>query len=322
MYSYTAYGLGIASAVPLPELIPAADVRPDVVIRRGRIGDARVTSTLIQNCAFITADEACFFWEQVGAFLVRHGQEIIVEPVPGVEEQLVRLALLGTVLSVLLHQRGLLVLHASAVAVQGSAVAFLGAKGQGKSTTAATLYGRGHRLVADDVVALDLSATDGPLVLPGFPQFKLLPDAAAWSLGDDPAHLPRVASVVEKHARPARDRFVEHPLPLRCVYLLADGPAPVLKRLQPHAAISPLIAHSFVARFGKQVLHGVGAAAHLRQCTQLLTQVPLYRLERPISLPSLPAMARLVEEQVGQGVAIGQPGGATLVPTGVSSRHW
>src|SRR5690606_16473868 len=83
------------------------------------------------------------------------------------------LPLFGPVMACLLHRQGLLVLHGSAVVIDGEAHAFLGDKGSGKSTTAAALIAAGLPLVADDVVALD-RLEDGRLaVRAAFPAMKL-----------------------------------------------------------------------------------------------------------------------------------------------------
>lgn len=300
MHKYTAYSLGICSALPLPELQPA-DLEVDVVIQIGKL-DASPLNTDTASDFQITFQEAYLFWKEVGTFLVRDGKEIIVDPLPGVEEQIVRLPLLGAVLAVLLHQRGFLVLHASAVAINGGVVAFIGEKGWGKSTMAATLYARGHELMADDVVALDFGSTN-PRVFPGFPQLKLWPEAAS-TLGDDPRTLPQIHSRVEKRARRATDRFAQEALPLRRIYVLAGGPNPAIKVLQPQDAILQLISNSYMARFGKQLLQGVGACLHLRQCTSLIKDVPIYRLERPHSLPLLPTIAQIVEEDLASNIPL------------------
>ena len=47
-------------------------------------------------------------------------------------------------------------LHASAVELDGSAMAFVGNSGQGKSTMATLMCARGARLVTDDVLSVDL----------------------------------------------------------------------------------------------------------------------------------------------------------------------
>jgi hypothetical protein len=126
VHLYHAYGLGIHSAVPLPELVAVGELEVDVVIQLGRIRSSPLATFGTGRNFHIAEGEAYLFWDQVGTFLVRSGREIIIEPSPGVEERLLRLPLLGTVFAILLYQRGALVLHSSAVSVNGVAIAFLG----------------------------------------------------------------------------------------------------------------------------------------------------------------------------------------------------
>jgi hypothetical protein len=186
-------------------------------------------------------------------------------------------------------------LHASAVVIDGEAIAFLGAKGQGKSTTAAAVYARGHALLADDIVALDTRHAEGPMVLPGFPLMKLWPESAASALGDDPERLPRLAPDYDKRARGITERFANRPVPLKCIYTLDDGIAPAVKSLAPSQAMVPLIAHSYAARFGRRLLIGATATAHFLDCARLLEWVPVYKLERPRALEQLPTLAQVIE---------------------------
>jgi energy-coupling factor transporter ATP-binding protein EcfA2 len=298
MYFYNAYGLGIHSAFSLPELVTASPIKADVVIQLGKV-DRSLSEISMRGYLFhMSAESAYFFWEHLGTFLVRDGKEIIVDPLPGVEECLVRLPIVGMAMAVLLHQRGYLTLHASAVAINGGVVAFMGRKGQGKSTIAATLYGRGHHMIADDMIALDLDETGCPMVLPGFPQFKLWPDAAVAALGDDPEVLPRLFSGYEKRARHAVDRFSHRPLPLKRIYLISEGPALEIKPLQPQEAIIQLINQSYIARVAHPLIQGVGACSHFLQCTSLIKSTPVYRLKRPNSLPMLSVIAQLLEKHL------------------------
>lgn len=297
MYNYNAYNLGISSALPLPELQTSAEAGADVVILLGNVDWSPPPRATCEEepCFEVRSDNAYLSWAQLGRFRVRDGTEIVIDPNPGVEERMLRLPLLGTILAVLLHQRGHLVLHASAAAIDGETVIFLGNKGRGKSTMAAALYGRGHYLIADDVVSITVD-NGRPMVIPGFPQFKLYPEAVAASLGDDHRFLPELADGYEKRGRRVTDRFARQPVPLKSIYVLGLGPESTLKLLDPQAALLTLIANSYMARFGKQLLHGPEASTHLRQCTALLAQIPIYRLERPDSLALLPSVAQLVEE--------------------------
>lgn len=308
MFSYHAYGLVIHSALPLPELEPSRAARADVVIRIQDIARRPVQADQTGGAFEITPQEAYMCWEHVGAFLVRNGNEITVDPLPSTEERLVRLPLLGVVLAMLLHQREQFVLHASAVAVRGQAVIFLGRKRQGKSTMAATLYARGHMMVADDIVAVGVDAARAAVVFPGFPQFKLWPEAVASSLGDDPQALPVLATGTEKRARTVVERFALHPLPLRAIYLLETGAVIRANALSPQAALVQLMTHTYIARFGRQLLQGNHAAHHLQQCARLIRHVPIYALERPHALERLPDVAQFIEatlcgERAGAAVA-------------------
>jgi hypothetical protein len=299
VYNYRAYNLGLNSALLLPELQTSAEVEADVLIRLGHIDwSPPATSPTGDLCFAISPGEAHFFWAQLGKFRVRGGNEIIVDPCAGVEERLLRLPLLGTVLAVLLHQRRWLVLHASAVAISGEALIFIGNKEHGKSTLAATLYGRGHHLIADDVVAVSVDDLGRPIVMPGFPQFKLYPEALLSSLGDDHTLLPQLAEGYEKRGRRVTDRFTQQPLPLKGVYALARGPVLRLKPLASRTALLSLIANSYMARFGSQLLQGEEAAAHLHQCARVVSKVAICRLERPCALPLLPAVAQMIEEHM------------------------
>lgn len=302
MYSYVAYGLGIHCAFPLPELVVVDRNEADVNISLGKIGRSIPERDHRESYFQMTPEEAYLFWKQVGEFLALNGNEIIVDPSPGVAEQLIRLPLLGMVLGAVLQQRRFLALHASAVAVNGDAVAFLGRKGRGKSTIAAALYTRGHNLVADDLVAVDFDRLDSPIVLPGFPQLKLMPEAAATVLGNNLENLPRLATGFEKRGFQDFSAFCPGPLPLRRIYLLCDHHVQRIERVQRQEALVNLVSQSYTARVFRQFLQGSEARLHFLQCSELATKVPVSVLKRPNSLSLLPDLAQLVEEDLASEV--------------------
>jgi hypothetical protein len=297
MFSYSAYGLGIHSALPLPELVPC-EAGEDAVVRLGKVD--RLPSSLDERGYgfWATAQEACHFLAHTGAFLARAGREIIVDPASGVEERALRLVILGPALGLLLHQRGRLVLHASAVEVGGTAVAFMGASGWGKSTSAALMHSRGHGMVADDITVIDLDQ-DCPTVFPGFPQLKLWPEAV-MSLGETPETLPRLHPLFEKRARRITREFSQSPLPLRCIYVLAGGTDLAIEPLQPQEALRELIRHWYGSRYGVELVRPIGLSPLFLQCASLANRATVYRLTRPYSLETLPDIARLLEEHLAR----------------------
>src|SRR4029077_10951164 len=62
--------------------------------------------------------------------------------------------LLGPVIAFVLRLRGVICLHASAVIVDGRAIALFGLAGAGKSTTVAACALRGFSVLSDDVAVL------------------------------------------------------------------------------------------------------------------------------------------------------------------------
>jgi hypothetical protein len=343
MYRYRAYGLGIASALPLPELIAddgdgQSARRPDVILRLDAVADApRLTSDLPdESCGRVTPDEICMTFRRVGSIAVRAGHEIVIDPVPDLDEALCRLFVLGPALGALLHQRGFLVLHASSVVIDRQCVAFVGEKGQGKSTMAGTLNRRGHPLFADDMVAVALRPIpplhfktnpmpaprplgegaplpplplgegrgEGdhqvrPLAYPGFPQLKLWPEAAA-QIGADPESLPRLGLAFEKRACAARDRFYADPVELSRVFVLEDGDSESIQPLPPQQAFMNLVRHSYAL----PVLEKSGSRkAHFQQAIELARLIPVQALVRRRKLELLAEVAAMVEREISRSEA-------------------
>ena len=292
-YAGRAYGLTIHSALTLPELSPADPAAPaDLTITFGSVPDLPAYSGS-GTTAYPYPTDVRLGFKDAGKYAVRAGREIVLDPRPGVDERVLRLYLLGPALALALHQRGWLVLHASAVALGGQAVGFLGAPKEGKSTLAAALRQRGPDLVTDDVVAVAVPperAAGEPLwVYPGFPQIKLWPEAVA-GLGEDPAALPELRPNLSKLAHRLAGGFHAAPLPLGRLYVLAEGPAIAVEALDRQAQLVELVRHSYVVR----ALPKLDAATHLRQCAAVLHAVPVLRLARPRDLSQLAAVAEAV----------------------------
>jgi hypothetical protein len=230
---------------------------------------------------------------------VEDGRTIRADLRADAPDGIVRLPLLGAVLAVLLHQRGFLVLHGSAIAIADRAVVFVGGKGAGKSTMAAALFARGHRLIADDVVAVDCASAGGPKLVPGYPQLKLS-EAAALAVLSEPADaLPRIHQWSQKRCRPVgEDGFVTGSRRPARICTLVRGDACRSMALAPQEALLTLLQQSYLARFGNDVLHGAAAGVHLRQCVALAAHAPVRRLEVPGNLQDLDRVAHLIEEDL------------------------
>jgi hypothetical protein len=162
--------------------------------------------------------------------------------------------LVGPVLGLLLRLRGVVCLHASAVALEEQAVVFVGAEGAGKSTTAAAFAREGFAVLADDIVALE--ERDGIFhVLPAYPRVNLWPNSVELLYGSRDA-LPQIMPDWEKRClelgRNEATRFEERTLPIGAIYLL-DGSktnqAESAQSLSPQAAMMALVANTYATNF-------------------------------------------------------------------------
>jgi hypothetical protein len=305
-YSYWAYGINIESEVLLADLMKG-DSPPDAAIRYGEVANSPAFKSLPGNsqvfarpgCRIVAAPGTmCISWEKVGTFLVDGGTEIIVEPEANVPSEDLEPFLTGPVLSVLLHQRGLFVLHASAVVIDGAAVAFLGAKGDGKSTLAAHLQVRGHRLIGDDIVPVDLRDNRAAIVS-GFPRIKLYNDSIT-AVGHEPSNFPFIHRFVEKRSFQYAGTFSTDPVPLHSLYILCEGDKVCLERLGHASTFIEITRHTYMNRY----LNALGGESdHFDHCRRLIQKLPVWKLNRPRDFSAMDQVCGLLENNVRKNVS-------------------
>jgi hypothetical protein len=291
MYSYSAYGLIIKCAVPLPDLVES-DGPADVVMRFGKVA---LTDAPQPNSDFrmhFKGGRAYISYRGLGSCEVIHGREIIGDPEKNLDENVVSILALGPGMSMLLHQRGFLTLHASCVKIGETAVAFMGSSGSGKSTIAAAMHVRGHGVVSDDVTVIDNFGPE-PAAYPGYPGLHLLPDMANLFRDrlDEPTRIDAEDLKAKFLVHPG---FPRSPAPIKRIYLVSDGPNVEMSGLSGHKAVYELINNSYWIR----LTHDFRPASYFLQCARLCAQIPIMRLTRPRTGSALPELAKLVEDDL------------------------
>lgn len=292
------HGLEIASRLALPELAPGGG-EPDVEVRVGDV--PRALSHVTGSGLHWQAATGEFLFHVVGVarYHVVDGRRIVVEPAEADDDKSadIRLYLLGTAMGALLHQRGLLALHASAVATPTGTWAFTGHSGAGKSTLAAWLQQRqGWPSLSDDVIVLDDSGSE-PRLQPGPPRVKLWRDALeAMSIAQD--GLTRDLMRFDKFHLTTDPASFHSPLPFRALVLIEaaeTGETASLTPLRGRDALAVIMASVYRPEL----------AAWLRQpgdlflqCSRLARQIVVYRFRRPRSLENFdealqPLLARI-----------------------------
>ncbi|MEI2619587.1 MAG: hypothetical protein V9G09_02470 [Candidatus Nanopelagicales bacterium] len=292
-FCYSAYGFTLMSAFPLPELL-AGEGKADISIEIGRCRGIASHDYSPILCASASPNQVHLTWGKVGDLLIEDGRRIIVLPHPDTDEDALRLFILGAGLGVLLHQRGLLVLHASGVVIHDRVVGFIGAKGCGKSTTAAILHQRGHALVSDELLVVDFDSQDRPLIMPGPSQIRLWSDALVYT-GRDPDSTARVRSGIDKFNVNA---LIVAPkaLPLGSLYLLDAEGAFCIEPVFSGDRFLSIIPHLYVSRFGTPFFQSTNPAYSFKQLNLLLKQVNVKRLFRRRDLSQSLSIARLIEQ--------------------------
>jgi hypothetical protein len=300
-YRYRAYGLEIQAYCALPGLIGSEQGEPDVLVRRGRVDvPERETEQEQRRKAWVRDDEVIVRWKKVGSILVREGREIIVDPEVGIDERIPGVLVVGTAIGILLHQRGLLTLHASAVAVDGGAVAFAGGKGAGKSTTASAFCERGYRFMADDIAALEVGGEGDIRLLPGGPGTKLTKAAASALRVNETERAVTRDERLTKQYHDLDGNFEREILPLRRIYILdhaGEGSVrPVVEVVRGREAIMELMTHSYALRFIGAQENGSNS---LEQAAKVAQRVPVSRLRRTPDLTMLANIVECVENDLG-----------------------
>ena len=87
-------------------------------------------------------------------------QQVTFYRAPTAPPDLIAILVAGSIVAYLLSADGSLVLHASAVEVDGKALAFVGQSGQGKTTMATLLCAAGYPFVADDLLPVQRSGDE------------------------------------------------------------------------------------------------------------------------------------------------------------------
>jgi hypothetical protein len=291
MHTTVAYGLVVQSDLLL--LPPVSDAPVvDVVVRYGALDPLEHLP--------VCGDRVLLQLPLDLRILIRHGCEVVVDAPLNFDPVVLRAYILGTAMAFILRQRGLLVLHASCVAREDRAIAFLGGSGWGKSTLASAFHQQGYRLITDDVMALRLE-TDILQVVPSFPEVKLLPDAMA-AVGAGKDAIPMLQPLSHKQIQRLESRFALGPVPLKQIFILRAGEVNQIQSVPKAQSFSELIQHT---RAAKMLHDETCKIQHFHQCSRLVKNVPMAYLHRPRSLDGLPQLIEFIESYLKSQDCVG-----------------
>lgn len=200
--------------------------------------------------------------------------------------ELLPILLAGTASAFVLALRGETVLHASAVAIGSSALAFVGQSGRGKSTLAALLCVDGAELVTDDVLTVDPGP---PVTCVGGAAEVRLRSAAAVIAQTQPERPTRLTA-------DERLAFTPTPAPLRALSLSAIViPSPSrtaieveVERVPPSDALFALLSFPRVHGW----LRPDVLSRDFTRLSQIVNHIPVLSVTIPWGPPFSPDVAK------------------------------
>jgi hypothetical protein len=307
--THQAYDLIIHSVIPLPDLPspsgPSSAPGAPVVIRRAPVPRLPRPYDALGRCVCTHADGrmALFSWpERRCWFRVADGCEIVIDAEAHAGDATLRLFIMGIGLAAILHQRGRLVLQASAVLIRQRAIAFVGASGYGKATMAAALRARGHDTLAEEVIAIANDDRGRVTLAQGGADLRLWPGSAAW-LGLDGEPPPCLQPDPGPHGPRPASRPPVAPRTLAAIIVLADGERLALTEPSPPQAFLDLVRSSFCGHMPACS----GSVAHLQTCGEVIRRIPVRTLSRPFTFAHLAAAAAAIDAWVRDGLESPRP---------------
>lgn len=228
----------------------------------------------------------------VGGYRVSaDGLEVTCFPEHGVSDWWWQRALANQVLPLAATVRGLEVLHAGAVAIDGRAIALVGHPGAGKSSTTLNLILQGATFFTDDALAIERNA-GAILAHPGagvsnFPRTEreLMRDEAG-RLGDIVGGEDAFKALLAIEREPT-------PLPLGGLYFLRRGQPGAEARIEPVEKPDPtlLLGSTYVL----SVRSPERLANQLDLCASIAARVPIFDLLIPATVPARDSAAAVLE---------------------------
>lgn len=260
---YRFFDFLIESNIPLPELPEVetgiasisfhllAESLPNQQIdwfHHWRLPDGEITI----SCARDDCDYYLRFPE-LADFKIEDGcNDIHCNPCAGISDSMVRHLLLDQVVPRVASHHGEIVLHASAVVMNDTAIVFLGETGRGKSTLAASFHMNGYPLLTDDCLLLRQEGSD-VIGIPSYAGARLWADsydAVADEKQVSPgtiSYSPKKQIILNKNVQIDNDK-----MPIRAIFTLSSKNRTInsekikIEKITGAEIIIDLTTHSFV----------------------------------------------------------------------------
>jgi hypothetical protein len=283
--AYEAYGLYIGSQIDLPELRAIdekCENQVDIKIDLKKIYKDDAIKKLSKKAINVEKESIDVGIPRVGFLRIKSGEKITIDSKSKESSDLPRVFATGVGMAIALYQRGCLVLHSSAVSINGEIAIFLGAKGAGKSTMATLLSKNGHHIFTDDI--LRLSFENGSIKMYRGPKAIKLRKDSLEALKKSIKKFEKINGIKSKVLATTRCNKPERIYDTAKVFVLSDGSTVSIDKMKRKKALGCIIKNSFIPN--KLHVYNETMDRHIRQCKKVVENFPVYTLSRPMSYSS------------------------------------
>jgi hypothetical protein len=305
LYWYDIYGIRLSSEIQLsfPEskATQAADVSviaasPDFFQKATLSAVVEANPTRWYKYAQLDNGHSYLRWDDLFEFLIdAEGSRIWCGWLGAASLESLQVYLLGHALSFALVKQGYEPLHATAVVIDGQAIAFMGSSGFGKSSLAAAFLADGGRLLTDDMLLLR-SSDQGYEAQPGPRRIKLFPEMARRFFAGTAGAVPMNSETTKLVMPLSTDRSHYGSAPLRALYVL--GPPREVRRKRRVEMMSFTARETFVwlvrATFNPLISDSDRLRQQYSECLSIARCVPARRISYPRVTAMLPVVKQMI----------------------------
>ena len=302
---YSLYGLCLRSEWPLPcpeaaesclAHVELFEAQPSFFLKASR-GIKKLCSEDRWHQFVRLSDSSDYLrWSGLFEFLVSpDGHRIAGRPLDHASRDMFHAHLLGQVLSFALIKLGIEPVHATAVVIDGSTVAFIGDSGYGKSTLAAAFLLAGHPLLTDDLLVVR-EKSDSFVAYSGPSRIKLFPETAKAFLGKQVSGVPMNPYSRKLVIPLGSTQSSQAPAPLRAIYMLSPqaaksrGKRVTIRKRSQRQAFLALTANTF----NTKVTTSDRLAQQFALAARLSSKVPVKSLVYPRNIGRLSEVVEAV----------------------------
>ena len=215
---FKAFGLNIISEFPFRALKADAKGIFDVTVKPAKLPTEPVG--LNNKGVNIACNQTELFLQvpNVANFLIKNGNQVLIDVQPEAEFREVELFFMGSVLSVILMQRNIIPFHGSAFEKEGKAVIITGISGAGKSSLLRYFISQGYKAITDDVCALS-EINNKVMLSPSYPYSKIWSDVMD-EFGLLKKENNQIRPDIEKYSVSLKESFVNKSLEVDSIYII------------------------------------------------------------------------------------------------------